>query len=205
MTRLLILFTLVLQLAFSTSPSLAFAQARASADDEARALFEAGRVAFSRGRYERALENFREAYALSARAELLYNIGTALDRLRRDAEAIEAFEEFLERRPDSDYAPEVRERVRILRQSQGEASADAPPDLSPAAVAQTSDVDPAVASEEPVGDEPQRASIARSWWFWTIVGAVVVGAGVGVGVGASRAGGPPGPLPFDDHTLRVEL
>ncbi len=27
----------------------------------------------------------------------------------------------------------------------------------------------------------------KSWWFWTITGAVVVGAAVGIGVGASQA------------------
>ena len=71
------------------------AAAQSSADEEARVHFEAGRVAFSRGRYESALASFQEAYELSQRPALLYNIGTTFDRLRRDQEAIEAVERFL--------------------------------------------------------------------------------------------------------------
>ena len=43
----------------------------------------------------------------------------------------------------------------------------------------------------------------RKWWFWTIIGVVVVGAAVGIGVGAS--GGTQGPLAFDANTVTVEL
>jgi tetratricopeptide (TPR) repeat protein len=56
-----------------------------SHDEEARALFQAGRRAFADARYEDALDRFRSAYELSHRPELLYNIGHAADRLRRDA------------------------------------------------------------------------------------------------------------------------
>ena len=61
-------------------------------ETEARALFEAGRQAFTDGRFEDALQRFSQSYELSHRAELLFNIGQAADRLRRDAEALAAFE-----------------------------------------------------------------------------------------------------------------
>ena len=176
------------------------AEAQTTADEEARALFEAGRLAFSRGRYEQALGHFQEAYELSHRSALLYNIGTTLDRLRRDEEAIEAFEQFLEAEPDSQYAAEVEERVRILR-------ANAEPDLSPEAVATASESDPG-ATAPPAGSDSDSGgsdSIVKKWWFWTIIGVVVVGAGVGIGVGASGGGGQQGPLFYDDNTVPVGL
>ena len=183
--------TVFLGVALDVTP----AAAQSSADEEARVHFEAGRVAFSRGRYESALGSFQEAYELSQRPALLYNIGTTLDRLRRDQEAIEAFEQFLTLSPDSDLAPEVQERVRILREN-------ARPDLSPEGVAS--------ASGEADGDAPpmnpsERQPVTRKWWFWTIIGAVVVGAAVGIGVGVAGGGGTQGPLAFDANTVTVEL
>ena len=167
------------------------AAAQSSADEEAHVHFEAGRVAFSRGRYESALASFQEAYELSQRPALLYNIGTTFDRLRRDQEAIEAFERFLELDPESDLAPEVQERVRILREN-------ARPDLTPEAVAAASGE-----GDAPPPTPSERQPVTRKWWFWTIIGVVVVGAAVGIGVGAS--GGTQGPLAFDANTVTVEL
>ena len=183
----------VTAVSFSVAPSSASAQT--TADDEARALFEAGRLAFSRGRYEQALGNFQEAYELSQRPALLYNIGTTFDRLRRDQEAIDAFEQFLEAQPESDLVPEVQERVRILRENQR-------PDLSPEAVAAASGTDTQTGTPTQPAELDNR--IVKKWWFWTIIGVVVVGAAVGIGVGAS-GGGQQGPLPYDANTFTVEL
>ncbi|MCA9575928.1 MAG: tetratricopeptide repeat protein [Polyangiales bacterium] len=176
------------------APSVASAQN--SADEEARALFEAGRLAFSRGRYEQALGHFQEAYELSHRSALLYNIGTTHDRLRQDQQAIDAFEQFLEAEPDSDLVPEVQERVRILRENQR-------PDLSPEAVAAASD--PSSDPSSPAAPSERDNRIVKKWWFWTIIGVVVVGAAVGIGVGASGGGGQQGALPYDANTITVEL
>jgi tetratricopeptide (TPR) repeat protein len=178
-----------LGLALDVSP----AAAQSSADEEARVHFEAGRVAFSRGRYESALASFQEAYELSQRPALLYNIGTTYDRLRRDREAIEAFEQFLELAPESDLVPEVQERVRILREN-------ARPDLSPEGVASASGE-----GDAPPPNPSERQPVTRKWWFWTIIGAVVVGAAVGIGVGVAGGGGTQGPLAFDANTVTVEL
>ena len=55
-----------------------------SLDEEARAIFQAGRTAYDAARYEDALRHFQHAYRLSTRPELLYNVALAADRLRRD-------------------------------------------------------------------------------------------------------------------------
>ncbi len=87
-------------------------------DGEARLLFEAAKRAFADARYDTALARFREAYTLSARPALLYNIGQCADRLRRDDEALEAFDRYLAAMPDAPNAAEVRTRIGALRAAQ---------------------------------------------------------------------------------------
>lgn len=116
-SRLLLPTSLVLVLA-TFGPS-GHAQDRpvpvSSEDAEARGLFEAGRAAFVDGRFEDARDYFQRAYELSHRPELLYNLGTAEDRLRNDHEALAAFERYLAALPDAANATEVHARVEVLR------------------------------------------------------------------------------------------
>ena len=84
-------------------------------DEAARLLFMSAREAFAAGDYERALSGFQQAYDLSQRPALLYNIGTALDRLRRDQEALAIFEQFLREDPETPNRAEIEARVRQLR------------------------------------------------------------------------------------------
>jgi hypothetical protein len=89
----------------------------ATLDTEARLLFEAGRSAFVDGRYEAALERFQEAYETSRRPDLLYNIGTTADRLRRDEEALKAFTGYLAALPEAENRREVEARIASLREA----------------------------------------------------------------------------------------
>ena len=90
------------------------APAIAQDEREARQLFEQGAAAFEGGRFEAALASFRESYARSPRSELLYNIATTLDRLRRDREAIDAFRRYLEVVPETDARSEIEARIAQL-------------------------------------------------------------------------------------------
>lgn len=116
--------------------------AETPADEEARALFTAGRVAFEQGHLERALDHFLRAYELSPQPGMLFNIGNTYDRLRRDREAIDYLERYLAEVPDAENADFVRSRIEVLR-TQLEASeahdeerarlmeaANAPPDAT---------------------------------------------------------------------------
>jgi hypothetical protein len=87
----------------------------ASYDAEARALFEAGRTAFDAGRYEDALQHFQGAYRRSQRPQLLFNVGVAADRAGRVAEAIAAYEKFLESVPEDAQRPWIEARLAELR------------------------------------------------------------------------------------------
>ncbi len=100
------------------------ASAESIADDAAaREYFEAGRVAFDQADYESALTYFRHAYRTSDRGELLYNIAIAADRLQRDQEALEAFEQYLDRTEKPVRESEVRIRIEALRKSIAEKEA----------------------------------------------------------------------------------
>ncbi|HMI91980.1 MAG TPA: tetratricopeptide repeat protein [Polyangiales bacterium] len=84
------------------------------ADRRARELFEQGRAAFSEGQYRDAWENFREAYILSKRPELLYNVGQSADRMRMDRDALAAFKLYLEKLPNAANRREVESRIAYL-------------------------------------------------------------------------------------------
>jgi tetratricopeptide (TPR) repeat protein len=95
--------------------TLSIAAAQPTADEEARRLFETGRLAYEEGEFERALASFTRAYELSDRPELLYNIAMSHDRLRHDAAAIEWFERYLAQVPDASNRASVERRLEILR------------------------------------------------------------------------------------------
>ena len=126
-----------LLLAFA-APTAAFAQGDAESesgdadydanlDQAARRVFMSARQAFSAGEYEVALERFRQAYQLSPRPTLLYNIAATLDRLRRDEEALEGFKAYLEASPDAEDRTEIEARIRVLEEAVARRQAAAPP------------------------------------------------------------------------------
>jgi tetratricopeptide (TPR) repeat protein len=100
------------------------ALAQETHDDAAgREYFERGRSAFEEADYESSLVYFRHAYGLSGRSQLQYNIGVAADRLQREDEALEAFEQYLRDTENPVREAEVRERINALRQSIAEREA----------------------------------------------------------------------------------
>ena len=100
-------------------------------DQAARLTFQSAREAFSQGDYETALARFTQAYDLSGRSALLYNIAVTLDRLRRDAEALAKFREYLEVAPNAPDRAEVEARIRVLEQSVQNSEPEPDPDPEP--------------------------------------------------------------------------
>lgn len=92
-------------------------------DAAAREYFERGRSAFEEADYESSLVYFRHAYGLSGRSQLQYNIGVAADRLQREEEALDAFEQYLRDTENPAREAEVRKRVTALRKSIAERKA----------------------------------------------------------------------------------
>lgn len=112
----MVCMSLVLVARAQAEPAPAVEQlAPAATDEQARAMFAAGKDAFVQGRYEEALALFERSYGLSKRPELLYNLGLVYDRLRRDAQAAAAFDLYLTTGPEAERAKEVKNRLRALR------------------------------------------------------------------------------------------
>lgn len=160
----------------------------ASRDREARSLFEAGQEAFVAGRYADALDYFKRAHALSGRAVLLYNVGVAADRMRRDDEAIAAFERYLREAPSTvTNRTEVEGRLRALREVQVQHQTATP------AVTTTPPVEPSATTTptptpEPAADRPaahESAPAGEHHGGGRIFTWIALGAAVAAGAGGT--------------------
>lgn len=65
-------------------------------DERAKELFLQGDRAYSEGRYETARDSFQEAYKLSGRPQLLYNLANTYERLGKLTEAADALQKYLD-------------------------------------------------------------------------------------------------------------
>ena len=96
-----------------------YASAQASPDRQARIAeakraFTLGTTAYELGEFETALLQFRRAYELTKSPDLLYNIASVADRLRLDADALEAYRGYLAARPGSEDRDHVEGRIGVL-------------------------------------------------------------------------------------------
>jgi tetratricopeptide (TPR) repeat protein len=177
-------FWALLLVGSSVAAQAASPKATLSPNDEvARGLFQAGKAAYEAGSYDEALDLFEQAHARSGRPGLLFNIGQVADRLRQDEKALSAFRSYLEQVPDAENRAEVESRIAALERAEAQrkavAAAAPAPTAAPTAAqaaqqAQTTSAaeDPALTQgEEPAADKP----VTKQWWFWTGLGAVVVG------------------------------
>jgi tetratricopeptide (TPR) repeat protein len=80
----------------------------------AKAHFHTGEIYYERGRYPDAAREFEEAYRLSQRAELLYNMGKSYDGQGDHAKALGAYRRFLAAVKQSPDRPVVQQRVEAL-------------------------------------------------------------------------------------------
>jgi tetratricopeptide (TPR) repeat protein len=96
MKRAAFLATLCLAVVAVEVPAAAAPKSeKAATEIRARELFQKGDKDYAEGRYDDALTEFQEAYDLSGRAQLLFNISNALERLGRLPEAVDALEKYL--------------------------------------------------------------------------------------------------------------
>lgn len=128
-----------------------YAQDESRQDADARTHFESGRSYFDRGAYEEALREFRAAYDLSHRAELLYNLYLTAERAADFDAAVDYLEHYLsEGSPDAERRASLEprlENLRARRDAHGEPVAEPTPEPEPApapAPASSGDVVPAV-------------------------------------------------------------
>lgn len=165
------------------APSVSSAQPPASPNDQiAREHFIRGRDAFSQGDFATAAREFDQAYQLSRRPQLLYNLGTAYERLHNWNEANVALRRYLDQVPAAPDRAEVEARLRIIEvELQNQAAA-----LAAQQQAQSTRTR-VVVVERPV---IVQAEPARPWRVAAFVGAgltaVAGGATIAIGLLADR-------------------
>ncbi len=93
--------------------------------DIAKAHFNTGEVNYEHGRFTEAAHEFEEAYRLSGRAPLLYNVGKSYDAANDFARALDAYQRFLAAAPpdnaDRDFSAK---RVELLQTLVGKIAVD---------------------------------------------------------------------------------
>jgi tetratricopeptide (TPR) repeat protein len=190
----------------------------------ARQHFDAGARHYDLSEWEQALVEFKEAYRQMPDPNFLYNIAQCHRKLGHVDDALTFYRTYLRRAPEAANRGEVERRIteleaekqaRAIRQSEDE-RVHSPGNISPGECNEASRpslINPP--SSEGVPDQqasltqtPEVASGERSvfsrWWFWTAVGAVVVG-GVVAGVLLSRGGGTTPFCPDCANSARVNL
>ena len=109
------------------SPVLAQEPTPNSQDKQAKTLYKNGSRLYDEGRYKEAIQAFQEAYKLSGRHALLYNIAAAQERMGELDQALETLYQY------RIYAPEKEQdtlakrtanlQIRIEEQNQKEQAA----------------------------------------------------------------------------------
>jgi hypothetical protein len=168
------------------------------------------REAFAADRYQEALDIFVKLYAEKLHPNYLRNIGRCYQNMGEPDKAISSFREYL-RKAKSVSADERKEVDGYIKEMedlkhQREAAAVAPPPappVQPLPPAVTTPADSPVVTPLPSASATPAATtslaltapppsnppahdesspVYTKWWFWTIIGAVIVG---GVGVAAA--------------------
>ena len=181
----------------------------AHADDadvkmQARAHFRAGTALYEAGNYDRAIDEYREAYKLLPLPDLLFNLGQAY-RLKGDLKtAADHYRRYLADKPTGPVSDEAREHLAEIETASRPApsppaATSIPPAPETATVPASHVPQPAPPTQAPVAAtvtkrSPVAPSNKRLWkraWFWGVVGAVAAGVAVGVGVGLGEQPHPP--------------
>lgn len=92
-------------------PSVALAQDDARYDE----VRQKAKAAFSNGEFEEAALLFREAFDISPRGNLLYNIGMCYERAGNTQQALVFYERFVQALPESAKRPAVQRKIAALK------------------------------------------------------------------------------------------
>ena len=165
--------------------------ARTSDDERAHELYLHGDRLYAEGAYAAAIEIFREAYKLSGRPLLLFNLANAYERVGRYQDAAAALHSYEAHAPTNERESIAR-RILHLESRVGQAKAEAVPDAAPerrtdataaATNATTNDGGLSSADASQQQQEP-KAGDSTLGWALTGSGAVLLIAG---GIAASVA------------------
>ncbi len=177
-------------------------QSRNAKIEAAKKSFAAGTESYANGDFENALASFRRAYELTGSPDLLYNIATVSDRLRRDEDALQAYEGYLKARPKSVDREHVESRIDVLRdaiEARKRAELDAEIEARSAAIEAAARVKAERPLTQHVGPGP------GPWITIGVGGAAIVSGAVLVGLGQRDQNQVEGAPPGSSYSMVEEM
>ena len=89
---------------------------KAQGDEElAKTHFKAAGSYYNQGKYEKALEEFKEAYRLMPLAEMIYNMAQCYERLGDLETSIAEYKKYIEEKPDAKDLQAIRDKIESLK------------------------------------------------------------------------------------------
>jgi tetratricopeptide (TPR) repeat protein len=161
--------------AYALGPVVAHAQEPIPDEERAKELYNNGRQLYEEGRYEDAIAAWEEAYRVSNRALLLFNIANAYERIGAYQSAIDSLSRYRAFAPE-DEREALERRLRNLELRLAEQQAVAAQVVRPP--------DPAPVVPEPEPTPKERVSVVP----WLVVGAGGVAIASGLGIGSAALG-----------------
>jgi tetratricopeptide (TPR) repeat protein len=168
-------------------------RARADREQRARQIYTEGEKAYQANDYQKAYDDFKQAYILSQQPALLYDVASALQGLGRPHEAAEALRTYLKQVPSDPDRPAIEKRIAGLEDAQRLLDAEksrppatpaVAPAVPPAALAPTV---PAAALSAAVSKVEAREKRKRTIAIVaTVVSVALAGAAVGLAVGLTQ-------------------
>lgn len=140
-------------------------------DEEARVHFRLGTAYYDSGRFAQAAQEFKQAYELSKRPELLYNLFLAYRDAGEVANAAAALRQYLSDAPNVEERGKLEARLealeKLLENQPAQPATSSEPEPAPTQQAST---EPAPAAQPPAAPaEPPPARL--TWLPWTLIGA----------------------------------
>ncbi len=186
---------------FLSSFCLANPSAKADAESDARARFEAGQAHVDARRFEEAYAEFEAGYAASPRPLFLFNMAECARFAGRATDARRDYERYLTADPNGPMASAARRELEAFgpapaveaHSEEESAVAITPaPEVSPITSVAPLALTPPTGRTEP--SPPTSLEIWEEPAFWAILGTVVVaavGAGIGIGIATSTGSSEP--------------
>jgi len=180
-----------------------FAAAKGPNDAQAREEFRKAQAAYNLGDFEEARRAYSEVYRLKPHPALLFNIAQCERQLGNWDKAVFAYRRFIELAPEgtdvstaeallqemqkkSDEQKAEEARLAEQARQKEEAEAIARAEAETKAKLEKQMLEPQVMGGPPGSEAVKPSPFYKKWWFWTGVGAAVVG-GTVIAIAASSS------------------
>jgi tetratricopeptide (TPR) repeat protein len=147
-------------------------------ETEAREAFQRGRIHYDNGEFDQAATAFEQAYSLSHRHALLYNLYLAYRDANQQEKAAEALGNYLDRVEVIENRPQLEARLKALEEGIAARKAEEAAKAQAAAAPSTTAAAP---SEAGASGEPEN----KRWWLTPVV---IGSAGAAMMVGSIATG-----------------